>query len=593
MYSGVSNFFMFDFLSLYFTFLIILVAVPIFIYSIGYIREYKDKYSTKYLWGMMTLFVLSMLGVILSPDGISFTVFWELMSIFSFFLVIYEFNKRDNLKSGIMYFIMTHISGLFVMTMFVLIGKFSGTMNFELIMRQSGNFTYTQKYIILIFALLAFGAKAGIFPLHAWLPKAHPSAPSNVSALMSGVMLKVALYGFIRVGFMFFNNVPAFYGILVMVLGTLSAIFSILNALFQNDIKKLLAYSSAENMGIIFAVLGLSMVLHTYGFTAVSTLALTAALFHILNHAVFKSLLFANAGSVLYATSSKNMNELGGLHRKMKFAALCAFIGTAGICAVPPLNGFASEILIFKDFIEALTLIKQPGIVITIILCGIMLALTSGGVVWTSVKSFGMAFLGEPRTEKAVKVHKLPLSMNIGMGILSLYTIILGVLSPFVIGFIFRSLSGASEISSSFVLNALSYEITIVSVILILAGAIIYIFTKLFSKEETPEVYETWGCGFDNPKPFMQYSSSGFAQPGVKFVGNIAGYKKEVKLTENVFLKQKTEDIIETNVYSRIIKFIDFIASKIIKIHYGKIQIYISYIFISLVVSIILVLKFV
>jgi hydrogenase-4 component B len=593
MYLGISNFIMCDFLSIYFAFLVILVTVPIFIYSIGYIKEYKNQYSTKYLWGMMTLFVLSMIGVILSPDGISFTVFWELMSVFSFFLVIYEFNKKENIKSGNLYFIMTHISGLFVMTMFVIIAKFSGTMNFQMIMKQSNNFTYTQKSIILIFALLAFGAKAGIVPLHAWLPKAHPSAPSNISALMSGVMLKIALYGFIRVAFMFFNNVPVFYAILIMIIGTLTAIFSILNALFQNDIKKLLAYSSAENMGIIFATLGLSMLLDNYGFKSISVLALAAALFHILNHAVFKSLLFTNAGSVLYATSTKNMNELGGLHRKMKFASLCAFIGTAAICAVPPLNGFASEILIFKSFIEALTLIKQPGLIITIILCGIMLALTSGGVVWASVKSFGITFLGEPRTEKAVKVHKLPLTMNIGMGILSLYAIFIGILSPFVIGLIYKSISNTVKVSSSFVLDSLSYEITIVSVILILVAFVIYIFTKMFSKEEAPEVYETWGCGFDNPKPFMQYSSSGFAGPAVKFVGSIASYKKEVRVKETVFLKQKTEDIVETNIYSRIIKFIDFAASKIIKIHYGKIQIYISYIFISLIVSIILVFKFV
>jgi len=578
---------MHDFLSLYFVALIIIAAVPVFIYSLGYLEEYKKNYSIKYFWVMMILFLMSMIGVVLSDNSISFIVFWELMSTSSFFLVIYEYKKSENIKAGIMYFIMTHISGLLVMIMFILITKYTGTYDFNTITSLSKQLTYFQKWIILTLALFGFGAKAGLVPLHAWLPKAHPSAPSNVSALMSGIMLKIAVYGFIRTAFIFIDNISVYYGVIIMVAGTVTAIFSITNALFQNDIKKLLAYSSAENIGLIFSTLGLSLILRSFNFDGLSALTLTAALFHALNHAVFKSLLFMGAGSVLFAISTKNMNELGGLYKKMRFTGICVFVGTAAIAAIPPLNGFAGEVLILSNFIQALANLKSPGISIIIIFCGITLALTSGGVIWASVKTFGITFLGEPRSIKAVKVKSIPVSMNVGMAILAVYTVILGMLSPFVINYIYKWISKTSYI------NIVGYEITIASAILILITLLIYVFIKTLLKEDKVVVNETWGCGFNNSKPYIQYSPEGFVQPGLRLMSNIVSYKKEVKVKETVYIRGRIRDIIELNIYSRIIKFVDFVASKIIKIHYGKIQIYVSYIFISLIISIILVLKFV
>jgi len=372
-----------------------------------------------------------------------------------------------------------------------------------------------------------------------------------------------------------------------MVIGTVTAIYSVINALFQNDIKKLLAYSSAENIGLIFSTLGLSLILRSFNLDSLSVLTLTAALFHTLNHAVFKSLLFMSAGSVLFATSSKNMNELGGLYKKMRFAGICAFVGTAAISAIPPLNGFAGEILIFSNFIQSVPNLNSPEISMAIIFCGITLALTSGGVIWASVKSFGITFLGEPRSLKAVNVKKIPASMNLGMAILAACTAILGVFSPFVINFIYQGISNAQY------KNIAGYEITVVSAILIVVVLLIYVFTKIFSKEDKAQIYETWGCGFNNNKPYIQYSPEGFVQPGLKLFGNIVSYRKEVNIKETVYIKGRIRDIIESNIYLKIIKTVDYVASKIIKIHYGKIQIYVSYIFIALIISMIFVIKFV
>ncbi|MBP1745063.1 MAG: dehydrogenase [Firmicutes bacterium] len=579
---------MHDFLSVFFIVLIVITALPNVIYSFGYLEEYRKDYSLKYLWGMMALFILSMAGVVISADGVSFMIFWELMSVSSFFLVIFEHKKGENIKSGIMYFIMTHISGLLVMTMFILTAKFTGTYDFNVLTAGAANITDQQRLAILILALAGFGSKAGLVPLHAWLPKAHPAAPSNVSAMMSGIMLKIAIYGFIRVAFIFAKDVSVYFGVAVMLVGTITAIYAVINSLAQNDIKKLLAYSSSENIGMIFAVLGLALILRSLGLRSLSALALAAAMFHVLNHGIFKSLLFMSAGSVLFAAASKNMNELGGLYRKMKFASTCALVGTAAIAAVPPLNGFAGEILIYGSFIQALSAVRIPWIAMTILFCGIILALTGGGVVWASVKSFGMTYLGEPRSRKAEEVHEVPAAMKAGMAVLAGFAVLFGVFSPFIINLIYGWTSGDPAAS------AVGYEVTIVSAVLLLAVSALYLAGKMLSKKGVAdEVRGTWACGFNDFKPYMEYSPDGFVQPGMRIFGNAAGYRKEVKVDGAVHTRARIKDVIEANVYLRVIKAVDYLAARIIKIHYGKIQIYVSYIFVSLIVSLILVLRFV
>ncbi|MBC2578736.1 proton-conducting transporter membrane subunit [Clostridium sp. DJ247] len=590
MFSELFNYVMEDFLSAFFIFLIVLIVIPVFIYSLGYMKEYKKSYSIKYFWLLFVLFIVSMVGVVLARDSMVFMVFWEAMSISSFFLVIYEHENRENLKSGINYFVMTHISGLFLMLMFAYIYKFTGSTDFiEIINSQN---SIQSKGLIFMLALIGFGAKAGLLPLHAWLPKAHPCAPSNVSALMSGVMLKVAVYGFIRVVFILLGEVSYKYGFVVLVLGTITAIYTIVNSLLQSDIKKLLAYSSSENIGVIFAVIGLALILNNLKLYELSILALTAGIFHVLNHGIFKSLLFTGAGSILYAAGAKNMNELGGLYRKMKFTTICVFIGTAAISAVPPLNGFASESLILISFIKASYVLNSKKLLLSIILCGIILALVAGTAMFSSVKAFGITYLGEPRSEKAVRIHEIPLSMKIGMGVLSLYSIVFGVFSPFVISRMSQGLSN-TLIKKQYIVEAFGYEVTIVALLLTLIIVLILLVSKILDKDKNMKVYETWGCGFNRFKPNMQYSGDGYSQPATRYFGTFAAYKKEVSVRNAILLKQKTQDIIEKLLYTPIINLFTLLSDKIVKIHYGKIQLYITYILIALVVSITLVIQFV
>ncbi|MBU3180454.1 proton-conducting transporter transmembrane domain-containing protein [Clostridium psychrophilum] len=582
-----------DWLSAYFVFIIVLIFIPVAIYTKGYITEYKKHYSANYMLVLIVLFVASMIGVVVSNNSISFLIFWELMSISSFFLVIYEYMHKENLKAGIFYFVMTHISGLFLMIMFAFLYKYTGSFDFNEIIKVSMNFSSKQKYIIFILALFGFGAKMGIVPLHAWLPKAHPTAPSNVSALMSGVMLKVALYGFIRIIFIFLKNTPLNCGVIVLIVGTITAIFSILNALLQNNIKKLLAYSSAENVGLIFAALGISMILINYNLKMLASLALTAALLHCLCHAIFKSLLFLNAGSVLYATGTKNMNELGGLNKKMKFTAICTFIGTCAISAVPPFNGFASEILILRSFIEAITKVSNIWIIILIFISGIIVALTSGAAFYATVKSFGITFLGKPRTNKAEHVKNIPLSMDIGQGLLAMLTIVTGVFSPYIINkisYFTNNLMGISEKGPNFKNET---EIIVFTAILICITFIVYMFNKLNSLNKKQEIGDTWACGYSRDEPYIQYTGNGFVQPAAKIFGTIANYNKKVSYKQNIHISQTTSDIVEDYLYKPILKVVNLLTTKILKINYGKIQLHILYIFISIIIALVLVLKFV
>ncbi len=570
-----------DNLSMFFTATILLVSIPVLIYTLGYIKEYKNVYSLKYNLMLTIVFIVSMILVVMSKDTLTFIVFWEVMSVSSFFLVIYEYKDQGNIGSGIMYLIMTHISGFFLMVMFAFLYKFTGSTDFEEIARFSHNLTENDIAVVFILAIFGFGAKAGFVPLHAWLPKAHPSAPSNASALMSGVMLKVALYGLIRVAFFFIADIPLNLSLSLVVIGTVTAIYSILNALVQKDIKKLLAYSSAENIGMILATIGLSLVFKHYGLNTISLLSLVAALFHILNHAAFKSLLFASAGSVLYATGTKNMNELGGLYGKMKFATIVAFIGTLSIAAIPPFNGFTSEMLILKNFILGASKVPDSWVAGILMISGAIIVLTSGGTLFAAVKSFGITYLGSPRSSKAESIHKIPLTMKIGMAILAAQCVLFGIFSPIIVNKLLYYMSdiySGTNIDISVV--AVNYEILIVSGILLTTIMAIGLAVKINSKNIASG--DTWGCGFVNTSNRMQYTANALSQPQTRLFAKVQGYTKHVKITSRIHIDDHVCDIFEEKLYFPIVKLIDYVSGKVIRIHLGKVRVYVLYIFIAL-----------
>ena len=322
-----------DGVSAFFMLIIGLASFAVSLYSIGYSKEYETKKRISAFGFLFNIFILSMILVVSSNNAFFFLIFWELMSLVSFFLVIYDHDKEENLKSGITYLVMTHFGTALIFVSFLLGYIQTGSFSFDSLRESSASFPLLVKNLVFAFAFVGFGVKAGIVPLHTWLPHAHPSAPSNVSALMSAVMIKMGIYGIVRTVFDFsgFGASPdfAWWGVLMIAVGSISAVTGVLYAVIERDIKRALAYSSIENIGIILIGLGLSVVFSAYHLIALSVLAFIASMYHTINHAVFKGLLFMGAGSVVYATHTRNIEDLGGIIKQMPWTSLLFLIGVS------------------------------------------------------------------------------------------------------------------------------------------------------------------------------------------------------------------------------------------------------------------------
>ena len=338
-----------DALSSFFLLMISLVGLAASIYAVGYVTEWYGRISIGLLGSLYNAFLLSMTLVVLADNGFFFLIAWELMSLFSYFLVVTEHEKSDVRYAGLFYLIMTHIGTAFIILTFLLLFQGSGSFSFDAFRDPGHPLPDNMRTMAFVLALIGFGTKAGIVPLHVWLPYAHPAAPSHISALMSGVMIKTAIYALLRVYFDFFGgHFPWWWGFVVLVIGAVSALLGVMYALMEHDLKSLLAYHSVENIGIILLGIGAGMIFHSYDLDELAALGLIAGLYHTINHAVFKALLFFGAGSLLYATHARNMEEYGGLLRRMPWTGACFLIGAVSIAALPPTNGFVSEWLCFK-----------------------------------------------------------------------------------------------------------------------------------------------------------------------------------------------------------------------------------------------------
>ncbi|PJC71367.1 MAG: hydrogenase 4 subunit B, partial [Zetaproteobacteria bacterium CG_4_8_14_3_um_filter_59_5] len=413
-----------DALASFFYLVIGALLLPVAIYSQGYLRG--ESHLTP-LAIFLPLFVLGMLGILASDDAFTFMLFWELMSISSFFLVTFKHQHAENRKAGFIYILMAHMAGLLILGSFAVLYAASGSFEFSA-MRQAEISPFWASVAFLL-AGFGFGTKAGVVPLHGWLPEAHPVAPSNVSALMSGIMLKVAIFGFIRVvwDLMGPGDFQWWWGTLVLAAGSGSAVSGVLLALQQHDLKRLLAYHSIENIGIILIGLGLGMLLAHFGHPMLAALGLIAALYHTINHALFKGLLFMGAGAILHSTGSRDMESMGGLIHRMPWTAVFFLVACLSISALPPFNGFVSEWLTFQT---ALLAPQLGGALLTAIVpfSAAMLALAGALAAACFVKVFGVVFLGHARSEAAAHAHEVDNWMKLGMAIPAVLCLALGLL---------------------------------------------------------------------------------------------------------------------------------------------------------------------
>lgn len=513
-----------DQLSAFFVCFIAIISAIVTIYFSSYAKEYAGKYSIDKLSFVTHIFSLSMMGVVLASHVFNFLFFWEMMSLSSYLLVIFDHRNKDKVSAGFIYFLMTHIATAFLLIAFLLIaGKadmsFSGLQDLSFV---SPNIIALSFFMFLI----GSGIKAGMVPFHFWLPLAHPAAPSHVSALMSALMVKTPIYLMIRVIFDFLGP-QVYMGYSLLAFGLLSALLGIIYALKENDIKKLLAFSTIENVGIIYIALSISVIFYSLEKYSLASLALIAALFHILNHAIYKSALFMGAGSVAQATHTKDLNKLGGLIKSMPRTAIFFLIPTISIAALPLFNGFVSEWLIYQSLIQGIQVESNIlPFVLTITL--MLLAMVVGFAFIVFSKTFATAFLAKPRSLEAKQAKEVAKPMWMPIALLSIFCLHLGV-NPEALnelwtnilkqwGLTFPEQLAFFSTAPDFLLE---FQLTFPTKILVafLTLILIILFSTIGMSKTKFRKAIPWTCGYELSEK-AQYNSSSFSQPSLRLLNN-------------------------------------------------------------------------
>ncbi len=512
-----------DALGALFLVLVSMVAAPAALYGVGYSAAYAGRYSLRWLGAMLNLFLLATSLVPLADNVVTFLLAWEAMSVASYFLVLTDRDEPETVGAANWYLGMTQVGLAFLLGSFLLLGAAAPTLDFADLRGAAASLPEAARGVVFALALVGFGSKAGLIPLHVWLPRAHPAAPSHVSALLSGVMIKLGIYGLLRVGLDLLGGGPAWWGVVLIVLGAGSAVLGVLYALMEDDIKRLLAYSSVENMGIITLGVGAAFLFQSLAMERAAMLALAAALYHALNHAAFKGLLFLGAGSVLHATGTRNMNRHGGLIKRMPWTGPCFLLGAVAIAGLPPLNGFFSEWLLFQALLPGIG-VASPLVAVVMVLALGMLALTAGLAAAAFVKCFGITFLAIPRSDGAAAAHEAPVSMRAGMVALAaacagLAAGALPVLAT--TGAVAAGLFGLATEPPAFRLW-LTFQtpagLARMSPPAIIAGllgglAVVWLVVRVLASRRPLRYAPTWGCGRVEQTPRMEYTATAFAEP--------------------------------------------------------------------------------
>jgi len=542
-------------------------------------------------------FLAGMNLVVLADDAFTFLVAWEFMSLSSCALVIAHHRVRENLRAGYVYLVMASLGTLALLLAFGALAGPDGGYAFEAIRVSPPS----PGVSALVFCLALFGAgsKAGLVPLHVWLPLAHPAAPSHVSALMSGVMTKVAVYGFLRIVFDLLGPPSAWWGMVVLIVGAGTAVTGILYAVLQKDLKKLLAYSTVENVGIIFVALGLALAFKVSDMPAAASLAATAALFHVFNHSLFKSLLFFGAGSVLGATGERDMERLGGLIHRMPRTAFVFLVGCVAIAALPPLNGFVSEWLTFQAILLSPAL-PQWGLKFTVPAAGALLALSAALVAACFVKAFGVTFLGRPRSDAAARARETDRFSLAAMFALAALCLAAGVLP----GLVIDGLAPAVEavVHARMPIQGSAPWLSIVPVVESRSsynGLLVFAFALLSASLAAIVIHRVasnvvrrapaWDCGYPDPSPVTQYTAESFAQPirrvfgATVFVADEQSYMPPPGDARAARLTVHVRDLIYDWLYAPVADGVGFIADRLNYLQFLTIRRYLSLVFLALV----------
>lgn len=585
-----------DALSAFFLLLLGSAALGVTVYAVGYFRHMEaGPLAVLALW--YQLFLAGMTGVMLADDAYAFMVCWEVMALSSYFLVTTDHDIPEIRSAGFLYLLIAHIGAVSLLLCFGVLQGGHGNYTFEFM--RFAELTPFWSSVAFLLALFGFGAKAGLAPMHVWLPEAHPAAPSPVSALMSGVMLKTAIYGLLRVTFDLLNIQLAWWGTLALTLGLLTALYGVIFAAVQSDMKRLLAWSSIENIGIILAAFGLTLIFYTDGKGELAALTLTAMLYHSINHALFKGLLFVSTGTVLHATGTRLMGQLGGLIHSMPWTAWLTLIGVLAIAGIPPLNGFISEWLFLQAFLLTPGL-TQPYLNMVIPVAAAAVAMAAALAAYVMVKFFGVIFLGQPRDPTLLHAHEASWPQRLGMIWLAMGCVLLGLFPTQVITWIAPVVSlmiNKSLVNDGSWLLLAPISAERASYVPLIFMAVILVFL-LLTFIWVRRVYhgrlrrrDPWDCGYPEQDAQMQDSAQGFGQP-IRHI--FVSFMRVERETPDPFERKPqyhgaTLDKLWFVLYEPIARLTNRLSALAGRLQHGRIQWYLVYSFVTLIFLLIFV----
>jgi hydrogenase-4 component B len=583
-------YFRMDPLASFFLIVVNLGGVTASLYGLGY--GHHDPAPHRVL-PFFPAFLAGMNLVVLANDGFTFLVSWEFMSLSSWALVMAHHRDPDNRHAGYVYIVMASFGTLSLLLGFGLLAGGSGGYSFDE-MRAAPP---ALSGLVLVLAILGTGSKAGLVPLHVWLPLAHPAAPSHVSALMSGVMTKVAVYGFIRIVFDLLGPPQWWWSVPILILGGATAVIGLLSAVLQGDLKKLLAYSTIENIGIVFVGLGLALAFKANAMPAAAALAMTAALFHVLNHSIFKSLLFFGSGAILTATGERDMEHLGGLIRGMPLTAFTFLAGCMAISALPPLNGFVSEWLIFQAILLSPE-VPSWGIKLIVPAVGVMLALSAALAAACFVKAFGVSFLGRPRTTVAAEAREVDRWSLAAMFILAGLCLLIGIVPAPVIDALAPVVNAL--VAERMPVQSADPWLSIVPIAESRSsynGLLVFLFITISTLTAIEIIHRfasravrrgpAWDCGFPDKSPATQYTAGGFAQPIRRVFSVVFDAGEDVTMpapgdTAAARLTVRLRDLAWEMLYVPVGGAIWFASEKLNYLQFLTIRSYLSLVFVAL-----------
>ncbi len=581
-----------DGLSAFFILIIAVICGLAAVYGAGYLKADIGRKNLGASWCFYNVLFASMLLVVTARNGMLFLLAWEFMSLASFFLVMFDHERPEVREAGWTYLVATHLGTAFLLALFVLLGWQHQTMDFERFALPADSMSAG---VLFLLAVVGFGTKAGFMPMHVWLPEAHPAAPSHVSAVMSGVMIKTGIYGILRT-LTFLGTPPEWWGWTLLVIGAVSGIGGVLLALAQRDLKRLLAYSSVENIGIICMALGLWLLGISTGNTTLATLGLLGGLLHIWNHAIFKSLLFLGAGAVAHGTGTRDIEQLGGLLKRMGQTGVAFLIGSAAICGLPPFNGFVSEFLLYVGALSGIAQAGRSDVAAAGMVALGALAIIGGLAVACFTKVFGIVFLGEPRSDLAAHAHEASASMRLPMAVLAGLCMLIGLLGPLVVRAVAPLTSGLFLPAAATVANSTGIDIVgllwrisagaALLLVLILALAIV---RRRLLGGRVMEQAGTWDCGYVAPTTRMQYTASSFAWPILDMFRLLLRPRLDRRLPTGLFPQQasfesRSEDIFRRFGYAPLFGAFRSLADRLHWFQQGRNQLYVLYIAVTLLI---------